>query len=121
MPSFVSPFECSQCNSEQPHHLKYVGNVLAQVTCQTCGKMFAPSSELLVKDYARDLESRLVHKPERMLRQVTRHPKEFLLQLPLKVATKPVRMAWEFEEVARAGAGWYASRARLLLRKHLTH
>jgi hypothetical protein len=99
---YLVDLECVACRTERLHNVTYLGSVVASVTCTICGESLRPRPEILIADYVRDFELRLVRKPGRMLRKARRHPVSFMFHyLPRGLVNKPREVLQEWEALAR--------------------
>ena len=102
MQKYLVALRCIPCDMERPHHVTYLGNVLASVVCAVCGEALCPRVDVLVADYVRDFEHRLIRKPGRMLTQARRHPLSFVFgYLPRGLMCKPREVLEEWETLVR--------------------
>ena len=92
---------CETCEQVTNHELHYAGRLLGAVRCTTCGTQLELSQRALLPAYARDLESRLISKPRRMLRRTARHPATFIRQLPRAILRQPKKFLMEFWSLIR--------------------
>lgn len=102
MQKYLVALRCIPCDVERPHRVTYLGNVLASVTCGVCGETLRPPVEILVADYVRDFELRLIRKPGRMVTHARRHPLSFMFSyLPRGLVCKPREVLEEWETLVR--------------------
>jgi len=92
---------CETCEQVTNHELHYAGRLLESVRCTRCGSHLELSQRALLPAYARDLESRIVSKPGRMLRRAARDPLGFALQLPGAMLRQPKKFVREFWSLIR--------------------
>ena len=103
MQRYVVDLECTRCRIERRHAVTYLGNVFASAVCSGCGETFRPPSEVLIADYVRDFERRLIRKPARMLGHARRHPLSFVFSyLPRGLVSKPREVFAEWGTLARS-------------------
>jgi hypothetical protein len=86
---------CSRCGLESLHRVSYVGPILMEVACASCGLITRNTHDEIYHAYLHELESRVRSKPRRVLRAATRSPREFTLHLPYSLLTKPYRLGEE--------------------------
>jgi hypothetical protein len=99
---YLFTLECVPCRREREHFVTYLGSVLASATCSVCGETLRPRLEILVADYVRDFEHRLIRKPGRMLTRARRHPLSFVFSyLPRGLVCKPREVLAEWETLVR--------------------
>ena len=105
MQRYLVALQCLPCRAERAHAVTYLGNVFASATCSVCGETTRPRTEVLIADYVRDFELRLVRKPGRMLTRARRHPVTFVLRyLPHGLVSKPREVLQEWETLVRLNA-----------------
>jgi hypothetical protein len=92
---------CEVCDELTDHELHYTGRLLDSVRCTRCGTHVELSSRALIPAYALDLEQRLVSKPRRMLRRISRDPMGYLRALPRSVLRQPRKFLSEFRGLLR--------------------
>jgi len=99
---YLVALECPHCRTERAHALTYLGSVFASSVCTVCGEMVRPRPDILIAEYVRDFEHRLIRKPGRMLHQARRHPMFFMFHyLPRGLVSKPREVLAEWETLAR--------------------
>ena len=102
MQRYLVALECPVCGTERPHAVTYLGSVFASAVCTVCGEAVRPRPDVLVAEYVRDFEHRLIRKPGRMLGHARRHPIFFMLHyLPRGLMSKPREVLAEWETLAR--------------------
>jgi hypothetical protein len=94
--------ECPHCLRETTHDVHYVAGLLHWVKCQQCGLRWEVSHRNLELNYMQKLPIRLATKPMRMGYELQNHPWDFFKQLTFRVLSKPVRIAKELAEII----GW---------------
>jgi len=94
-------FTCSSCGTTAEHELRYAGRLLESIRCLHCGHVVELEPRILVPAYLHDLERRLVSKPRRVIRRVSREGGAFLLSLPRAVARQPVKIAREIWTIVK--------------------
>ena len=92
---------CETCEKVRDHELHYAGRLLESVRCPVCETQFELSQRALLPAYVRDLESRIVSKPRRMLNRAARDPLGFARQLPGAILRQPRKFAREFWNLIR--------------------
>lgn len=102
MQRYLVALECPRCRTERAHAVTYLGSVFASSMCTVCGETVRPRPDILVAEYVRDFEHRLIRKPGRMLHQARRHPIFFMFHyLPRGLVSKPREVLAEWETLAR--------------------
>jgi hypothetical protein len=96
-----SELACDRCGLVTEHELHYAGRLLESVRCMHCGHRVVLSHSALLPAYLHDLEHRVVSKPQRMYRRVSRDPAGFLTGLPLAVLRQPGKFARELWSLVR--------------------
>jgi hypothetical protein len=75
---------CVACGQECPHELVLVGRLLHSTRCSQCGHVVRHEQRDLMSAYLRDLEHRVLTKPQRMVRRAVHEPRTFVTTLPLR-------------------------------------
>ncbi len=103
---------CIQCNNFTEHVVTYREERMESIECQQCGretviwydKLTPPSTEgtkqhvyhhHLHKLYSQEFLNRIMTKPKRMEEELINDLSVFLVTLPLRIITKPVRLLKE--------------------------
>ena len=92
---------CETCDRVTDHELHYAGRLLESVRCTRCETHLELSQRALLPAYARDLESRIVSKPGRLLRRAARDPVGFAKGLPAATLRQPRKFLREFWSLIR--------------------
>ena len=92
--------DCPTCLNETVHEVRYVAGLLNRIRCDRCGQHWQMASHAVEEAYLRQLVGRVASKPIRMGLEAGRHPIVFAFSLPLRVVTKPWRIASEVATVA---------------------
>jgi hypothetical protein len=102
MHRYFVPLQCMDCGIEQVHAVAYIGHVIASIRCSHCSKTLGPAREVLIGQYVRDFEARLIKKPGKMLHHAKQRPVDFVFHyLPQGVMCKPLEILGEWEVLAR--------------------
>jgi len=86
---------CSRCGIETDHAITYAGEYLKEIECLRCGHTVSVNSEELMDAYKEDFVKRVLTKPRRITREWREDYKKFLVTIPIRVMTKPGRVAKE--------------------------
>lgn len=86
---------CSWCFSEASTIVTYVGDFIAKIECENCKHVFEVPRTVLYSHLISDWERRGFTKPVRLAREIRQDPSRFVVGLPLRVMSKPLRMAKE--------------------------
>ena len=103
---------CTQCNNFTEHVVSYKNERMESITCQQCNrttviwydKTIPPDGEKakqhihhhhLSKLYSQEFLNRIMTKPKRMEKELVNDLSVFLVTLPLRIITKPVRLLKE--------------------------
>lgn len=100
--SITAMLECPSCRREVEHEVHYVGGILHFTVCSWCQQRWEVQHLALEDAYIHRLPLRLASKPLRMGREAKRYPVRFARSLPRRFVTKPLRVAGELAEVI----GW---------------
>ncbi|HEX2806694.1 MAG TPA: hypothetical protein VHN80_11045 [Kineosporiaceae bacterium] len=94
---------CVACGQECPHELVLVGRLLHSTRCSACGHVVRHEQRDLMSAYLRDLEHRVLTKPQRMVRRALSEPRTFVTTLPLALARQPGKLLGELRTLLRRG------------------
>ena len=97
----MTELTCVACGQECPHELVMVGRLLHSTRCSACGHVVRHEQRDLMSSYLRDLEHRVLTKPQRMMLRAMREPGSFLLELPLALARQPAKLLDEIRTLLR--------------------
>jgi len=86
---------CSNCLEESPFLLTYLGDSLIKMECLKCGYTSKIASEEIHRAFLRDWTERVSTKPLRLACEFERDTLSFCLGLPIRILTKPLRVANE--------------------------
>jgi hypothetical protein len=92
---------CVTCGQECPHELVMVGRLLHSTRCSACGHVVRHEQRDLMSAYRRDLEHRVLTKPQRMVLRALREPRAFVVSLPLALARQPAKLVGEIRTLLR--------------------
>ena len=92
---------CVACGQEVPHELVIVGRLLQSTRCSACGHVVRHEQRDLMSAYLRDLEHRLLTKPQRTVRRAVADPIGFAVTLPAALARQPVKLVREVRSILR--------------------
>lgn len=101
MPNSTTVLTCVACGEECPHDLVVVGRLLHSTRCSACGPVVRHEQRDLMSAYLRDLEHRLLTKPQRLARRAVREPLTFLTSLPGALARQPAKLLDELRTMFR--------------------
>ncbi|MBI4940074.1 MAG: hypothetical protein HY830_04940 [Actinobacteria bacterium] len=101
MVSSTTDLTCVACGQECEHELVIVGRLLHSTRCTACGHVVRHEQRDLMSAYLRDLEHRLLTKPQRLVRRAVSEPLTFLLGLPAAVLRQPGKIVEELKTVLR--------------------
>ncbi len=97
--TLTTTLECAACRCEISHDVHYVAGLLHWVKCHGCGWRWEISHQELEEFYLRQLPLRIASKPLRLGLEARRHPVRFARSFPIRMMTKPIRVAREMAEV----------------------
>jgi hypothetical protein len=104
---------CLQCNQETAHRVEYLDGRIHRIQCEECGRMVEVWHEhfgtmdrqdvghqrvhwsSLTTLYAPEFLNRVLSKPKRMEKELQADLSLFLITLPLRLVTKPMRILQE--------------------------
>jgi len=89
---------CSHCFKDSSVKITYLKNSTVKLTCENCGYTVRISSEAASHFSFTEWGYRLLTKPARTALEVKRDSLNFISTFPLRVITKPIRIARELEK-----------------------
>ena len=92
---------CLHCNRECIHTITYLGTYLKEVRCQECGTHIEMDRKKILETYTADVIDRILTKPHRLTEEVRRDLSNFIKSFPIRIITKPLRVAKEIIEVIK--------------------
>ncbi len=92
---------CLHCNRECLHTITYRGTYLQEVRCQECGTHIEMDRKKILETYTAEVIDRLLTKPHRLTEEVRRDLSNFIKSFPIRIITKPLRVAKEIMEVIK--------------------
>ena len=101
MATSTTELTCVACRREGPHELVMVGRLLQSTRCLSCGHVVRHEQRDLMAAYLRDLEHRVLTKPQRMARRAIREPLTFARELPAALLRQPAKFAGELSALLR--------------------
>ena len=100
-PKLKTTLFCLHCEKETPHTIMYRGEYLQRINCNICGMEIHIDKEKIMKLYISNALNRLFTKPGRITEEMRRDLSTFLISLPLRIVSKPYRVAKEFFEIVK--------------------
>lgn len=97
----VTVLICVACGEEAPHELVMVGRLFQSTRCTICGHVVEHGQRDLMVDYLRDLEHRLLTKPQRLGRRALREPARFVREFPAGLLRQPGKLIEEIKTLLR--------------------
>ncbi len=89
---------CSWCFKEALTDITYIGDCITKIECENCNHVFEVSRTVLYSYLISDWDKRGCTKPVRLAREIRKDPSHFVVGLPFRVISKPLRMAKELIE-----------------------
>ncbi|MCD5398032.1 bh protein [candidate division NPL-UPA2 bacterium] len=96
---------CLHCNQECLHIITYLGTYLKEVRCQECGTHIEMDRKRILETYTAEVIDRILTKPHRLTEEVRSNLSNFIKSSPIRIITKPLRVAKEIMEVIKEGKG----------------
>ncbi len=90
---------CLHCDRETNHTVIYRGKYIHRIKCIECGTEIAINSKKILGNYTPEDAGRCVSKPGKALEEMAADLAAFMSSLPVRIITKPVRLAGEFLDV----------------------
>jgi hypothetical protein len=91
--------KCGVCGIEGLHELHYAGRLLASAKCKACGTVMRHTPNELRKEYIKDLQSRVVTKPFRLMHRLLLEPSYLWQGLPNALKRQPKKFIDEAKEL----------------------
>ena len=86
---------CLHCQKEAPHRISYFGVALKSIQCRVCGTEIKFDRKRILEVESLEFVDRLFTKPKRLTEELRRDLTAFLSTMPIRIATKPYRLAKE--------------------------
>lgn len=86
---------CFVCNKLTVHNIEYSNERMKSITCSTCGVIYELIIEVRISYHTENILKRILTKPHRILDETRTDFIEFIYSLPLRVVSKPYRLANE--------------------------
>jgi uncharacterized Zn finger protein len=90
---------CLHCDRETPHSIIYRGKYIHKIKCLECGTELAINSRRILDTYTSDAIERFLTRTRGINEEMRKDLTLFIAGLPVRIVTKPVRMAKEFLDV----------------------
>ncbi len=90
---------CLHCDKECAHTITYAGQYLSRVRCKECGTEIELDRTRIMENYATETLERILTKPIRVTEEMRKDLTAFLASVPIRIMTKPYRMAKEIMDV----------------------
>ncbi|MCK4437086.1 bh protein [bacterium] len=92
---------CLHCGRECLHVITYVGDQLKRVRCQQCGTQIEMDRKRIIETYTTEVIDRVLSKPHRITEEIRKDLSNFIKSFPIRIITKPLRVAREIMEVIK--------------------
>jgi len=92
---------CLHCNRECLHTITYLGTYLKEVRCQECGTHIEMDRKRILETYTAEVIDRILTKPHRLTDELRKDLSNFIRSFPIRIITKPLRVAKEIIEVIK--------------------
>lgn len=86
---------CLHCQKEVPHEIHYFDVALKSIRCKKCGTEIKIDRKRILEIESLEYVDRLFTKPRRLTEELRKDLTQFLGTLPIRIATKPYRLAKE--------------------------
>jgi len=90
---------CLHCDRATEHVITYVADKLSTVACEECGTTLSVDRQKLAGRMAADAVERILTKPKRMTEEMRADLARFISSMPIRIVTKPYRLAKEVMDV----------------------
>lgn len=102
MPSKIqTDLFCLHCEKETLHTISYSGRYLHRIKCEQCGTEIALDRKRILETYTAETLDRILTKPHRVTEEMRKDLTHFITSLPIRIMTKPIRLAKEFMDVVK--------------------
>lgn len=91
---------CLHCQKEVPHEIHYFGVALSSIRCKECDTEIKLDRKRVLEVESLEFADRILTKPIRLTEELRKDLTHFLSTLPIRIATKPYRMAKEMVKKA---------------------
>ena len=92
---------CLHCDKETIHTITYSGRYLHKIKCEKCGTEIALDRRRILETYTADTLDRIFTKPHRLTEEMRKDLTVFITSLPIRIITKPIRMAKEIIDIVK--------------------
>jgi len=92
---------CLHCHKETLHTVIYRGKYLNKIRCEECKTEIALDRKKILETCTADTIERIFTKPHRMTEEMRKDITHFMISLPIRIITKPVRLAKEFMDIVK--------------------
>ncbi|MDC3424576.1 bh protein [Aquibacillus sp. 3ASR75-11] len=89
---------CIHCLDETVHKITYINDQITKVECEECHSVLELRVDLM-KEFFRESYNRIATKPSRITKEYKEDLSHFLLKLPIRIMTKPYRVAKDINGV----------------------
>jgi DNA-binding protein len=89
---------CIHCRDDVLHIITYLNNHISKIECKSCGKQINSNIDISHELYE-ELVERVLSKPSRMKEEFHAHMVEFILSLPGRLTSKPIRIFREAKSI----------------------
>lgn len=89
---------CIHCRGDVLHTVTYLNNHITKIECMSCGKSIHSKINISQELYD-EIMKRIMSKPSRMSEEFHNHMVEFLLTIPIRLASKPLRIYREAKSI----------------------
>lgn len=91
---------CIRCKEDTSHKITYLNQKISKIECENCGKSIEIDIDVAHELYD-ELLQRITSKPSRITEEYKTDLGKFLLSIPKRVATKPLRVYKEVKELQK--------------------
>ncbi len=92
---------CLHCDKETLHTITYSGRYLHRIKCEKCETEIALDRRRILETYAADTVHNILTKPHRLTEEMRKDLTAFITSLPIRIMTKPIRIAKEFIDTVK--------------------
>lgn len=89
---------CMHCQKETLHDIQYLNEVISCITCEKCQYQMSIDIDAM-KQFYHYLYERLISKPGRLTEEARKDFNKFLMSIPMRIISKPVRFTSEYSQM----------------------
>lgn len=96
---FETELTCLHCDRETSHEMLYRGKYIHRIKCLDCGTEIAVNSGRILEKYTSESLEKIFASPNIINEEIRKELARYITSLPVRIVTKPARMAREFLDI----------------------